>query len=215
MMKHIRGSMLTIFLSTAIVVGISGCGGGHDGIGDGGSDALSMLEPSIQALDNRLQSHYTAVTGVLNSADAGNAATQGIRSEEYSAAQDLGLMDEDWLAIRMETEDYGQDMQRILDDLGETVTMIGACQMMMGGMMFGSPNAGNTCPCQPYMNTSTEEVEQHLDEMLTWMDREDPSKLWEEMNSHRGAMRSDIQDMGSHMRQVYGSQGGGGMMGMM
>ena len=213
MMKHIRGSMPAILLSTAIVAGVSGCGAGHDGIGGTDGDALSMLEPGIQALDNRLQSHYTAVTDVLNSADERSAVTQGTRSGADAAVQDLGLMDEDWQAIRMETEDYGQDMHRILNDLGERVTMIGACQMTMGGMMFGSPNGGNTCPCEPYMDTSTEELEQHLDEMLRWMDREDLSRLWEEMDSHRGVMRSDIEDMGSHMRQAYGAHGG--MMGMM
>ncbi len=214
MIDQIRKFMPFLLLPAIVMFGLWGCGVGHDDMGGTGSDGLSMLEPSIQALDNRLQSHYTAVTGVLNSADARNAATQGIRSGAYAAVQDLGLMDEDWQAIRMETEDYGQDMHRILNDLGETVTMIGACQMMMGGMMFGSPNAGNTCPCEPYMDTSTEELEQHIAEMLTWMDREDPSRLWEEMDSHWGVMRTDIRDMGSHMRQVYGSQGGG-MMGMM
>lgn len=214
MMKYIRGVMLAISLSTVIVTVVPGCGRGHDGIGGTDGEVLSMLEPSIQALDNRLQSHYTAVTGILDSADERSAVTQGIRSGAYAVVQDLGLMDEDWQAIRMETEDYGQDMRRILNDLGERVTMIGACQMTMAGMMFGSPNDGNTCPCEPYMDTSTEELERHLDESLTWMDREDPSRLWEEMDSHRGVMRTDIQDMGSHMRQVYGPQGGG-MMGMM
>jgi hypothetical protein len=119
-------------------------------------------------------------------------------------------MDQDWQTIRMETQDYGQDMEQIMNDLGDTVTMVGACQMMMDGMMFGSPDAGNTCPCQPYMDVFTEEVEEHLDGMLGWLDLENPSGLRQEMNSHRNLMRSHIQEMGSHMRQTYGSQGGMG-----
>ena len=210
MIGQIRKSTLGLLLPAVVFAGLWGCGGDD---GDLGTDALGMLEPGIQSLDTRLQSHYDTVTGTLNSANASSAATQGIGSDAAAAAQASGLMDEDWQALRMETEDYGQDMHRILNDLGETVTTIGDCRMRMGCMMFGSPNAGKTCSSEPYMDTSTEEVEQHLDEMLDWMDQQNPSGLRQELDSHRNLMRSNIQEMGSHMRQTYGPQGGmGGMM---
>jgi hypothetical protein len=210
MMVQIRKSTLALLVPGFVFIGLWGCG---DDNNQTGTDALSMLEPNIQAMDSRLQSHYETVTGVLISAEAGNASTQGGPFEASTYTHGLALTNEDWQAIHRERDDYGQDMHRILNDLGETVSVVGDCQMMMGGMMFGTSNVGNTCPCQPYMDTSTEELEQHLDEMLTWMDLEDSSRLWEEMDSHRGVMRSDIEEMGSHMRQVYGDHGG--MMGMM
>jgi hypothetical protein len=210
MMVQIRKSTLALLVPGFVFIGLWGCGDDHN---QTGTDALSMLEPSIQALDTRLQSHYETVTGVLNSVEAGNASTQGGPLEASTDAQELGLMNEDWEAIHRERDDYGQDMHRILNDLGESVSRVGDCQMMMGGMMFGHQHAEDTCPCEPYMDTTDEEIDQHLSEMLTWMDQQDTSGLWEEMNGHWEQMRSHIQDMDSHMRQTYGSHGG--MMGMM
>jgi hypothetical protein len=170
-------------------------------------------DTSIQALDTRLQSHYETVTGVFNSTEAANAATRGGPLEASTGTQEFGLMNEDWEAIDRERGDYGQDMHRILNNLGETVTTVGACQMMMGDMIFGHQHAEDICPCEPYMDVTDEEIDQHLSGMLAWMDQQDPSGLLEEMNRHWEQMRSHIQDMDSHMRQTYGSHGG--MMGMM
>jgi hypothetical protein len=210
MMDQTRKSMLGILVPAIVFIGLWGCG---DDDTQTGTDALSMLEPSIQALDTRLQSHYETVAGVLNSAEARNDATQGGPFEASAETQELGLMNEDWEAIHRERGDYGQDMHRILNNLGETVTTVGACQMMMGGMMFGHQHDEDTCPCEPYMDVTDEEIDQHLSEMLTWMDQQDPSGLLEEMNGHWEQLRSHIQDMDSHMRQTYGSHGG--MKGMM
>ncbi len=210
MMKRIRLFMLAVFFSTALAPAVSSCGSGHDDMGGTASDSWSMLAPRIKALDTRLQSHYTTVAWVLN---AGNAGTQGLRPLAAAAAQGSGSMNEDWQAIRTETEDYTHDMQRILENLGHTVTAFGACRMMMGGVMYGSPDSGNTCPSEPHMERSREEVEQHLGETLDWVDLEDPSGLRQEMDRHRYLMGSHILDMGSHMRHTYGSPGGmGGMM---
>ena len=210
MMVQIRKSTLALLVPGFVFIGLWGCGGDDN---QTGTDALSMLEPSIQALDTRLQSHYETVAGVLNSAEARNAATQGGPFEASAETQELGLMNEDWEAIHRERGDYGQDMHRILNNLGEAVTTVGACQMMMGGMMFGHQHDEDTCPCEPYMDVTDEEIDQHLSEMLTWMNQQDTPNLWGEMDRHWELMRSHIQDMGSHMQQVYGSHGG--MMGMM
>ena len=210
MMDQTRKSMLGILVPAIVFIGLWGCG---DDDTQTGTDALSMLEPSIQALDTRLQSHYETVAGVLNSAEARNAATQGGLFEASAETQELALMNEDWQAIHRERDDYGQDMHRIMNNLGETVTTVGTCRMMMGGMMFGHQRDEDTCPCEPYMDVTDEEIDQHLSEMLAWMDQQDPSGLWEEMNRHSEQMRFHVDGMDSHMRQTYGSHGG--MMGMM
>lgn len=215
MMGRIRKCTLGLLLPVGMLAGLGGCGTDHGDMVGAETDALGLLEPGIRALDNQLQSHYSAVTGILNAANVSTASKEGAGLEAAPVSETYGLTDEDWQALLMETQGYGQDMTRIMNDLGDTVTMIGTCQMMMGGMMFGSENGVGTCPCQPYMITSVEEIQQHLDEMLDWMELEDSSGLLEEMNSHRNLMRSHILDMGSHMRQTYGSRGGGGMGGMM
>ena len=220
MLIQIRKSTLALLVLGFLFIGLWGCGDDHN---QTGTDALwlflssifspNMLEPSIQALDTRLQSHYETVTGVLDSAEAVNAATRVDPLEASTETQELGLMNEDWEVMHGERDDYAQDMRRILNNLGETVTTVGACQMMMGGMMFGHQQAEDVCPCEPYMDVTDEELDQHLSEMLAWMNQQDPSGLLEEMNRHWEEMRSHIEDMDSHMQQTYGSHGG--MMGMM
>jgi hypothetical protein len=208
MINRIRKVELAQVVSIAMLVLLLGCGADLDE-----TDDFGLLESGIQALDTRLQSHHATVTGILNSLENRNVAMGGVSLEAQTKVIGLGTLDEDWEAIHREWENYGEDMHRILNELGETVTMIGACQMMMGGMMFGTPNAENTCLCEPYMDTSIEEVDQHLSEMLTWMNQQDTPNLWGEMDRHWELMRSQIQDMDSHMQKVYGSHGG--MMGMM
>jgi hypothetical protein len=210
MMVQIRKSTLALLVPGFVFIGLWGCGGDDN---QTGTDALSMLKPSIQALDTRLQSHYETVAGVLNSAEAGNSSTRRGSFEASTYTQELALTNEDWQAIHRERDDYGQDMHRILNDLGETVSVVGDCQMMMGGMMFGHQQAEGTCPCEPYMDVTDEEIDEHISEMLAWMNQQNPSGLWEEMNRHSEQMRFQIDDMDSHMRQTYGSHGG--MMGMM
>lgn len=107
-------------------------------------------------------------------------------------------------------------MHDILNDLGEKTTMVGACQMMMGGMTIGRESGGGTCPCQAYMDDATEELDGHLSTMLGWMDRRDPDSLWEEMGRHMQQMGVHIRNMASHMAQLYGTDGMmNGGMGMM
>jgi hypothetical protein len=210
MMVQIRKSTLALLVPGFVFIGLWGCG---DDNNQTGTDALSMLEPNIQAMDSRLQSHYETVTGVLISAEAGNASTQGGPFEASTYTHGLALTNEDWQAIHRERDDYGQDMHRILNDLGETVSVVGDCQMMMGGMMFGHQHDEDTCPCEPYMDVTDEEIDQHISEMLAWMNQQNPSGLLEEMDRHWEQMGSHIQNTHSHMRQTYGSHGG--MMGMM
>ncbi|MGW8179399.1 MAG: hypothetical protein ACWGQW_11660 [bacterium] len=205
MMVQIRKLTLALLLPGFVLIGLWGCGDDHN---ETGTDALSRLEPGIQALDNRLQTHYETVTGILNSAGAGNASTRGRTLGASTDTQELGLMNEDWEAIHREREDYGQDMHRMLNDLGDTVSMVGDCQMMMGGMMFGNQHAADTCPCEPYMDVTDEEVDQHMSEMLDWMNQQNPSGLWEEMDRHWEQLKSDIQNLHSHMRQTYRAHGG-------
>lgn len=211
-MIQIRKSTLALLVPGFVFIGLWGCGADNDD-NQAGTDALGMLEPNIQALDTRLQSHYATVTDVLDSVEVGNPATQAGPFKASAETQELGRIDEDWEALNRERRDYGQDMHRILNNLGDAVAMVGACQMMVGGMMFGHQNAEDVCPCEPYMDVTDEEIEQHLSEMLASMNQQDPSDLREEMNRHWERMRSHIQDMESHMRQAYGSHGG--MMGMM
>jgi hypothetical protein len=83
-------------------------------------------------------------------------------------------------------------------------------------MMIGPDNAQYTCSIQPYMYISAEEINEHLSEMIYWMDQQDTSGLRDEMDSHREQMGSFIQYMTLHMQQPYSSQAGmmgGGMMG--
>ena len=58
------------------------------------------------------------------------------------------------------------------------------------------------------MNASEQELDNHLDEMLAWMNQQDPSGLRGEMDRHQEWMHSDIQEMDAHMRQMYGTHGG-------
>jgi hypothetical protein len=161
-----------------------------------GRDSYGLLELGLDALDARLQSHDSTISGIMNSIGDG---TMGIQP------------DETWEMILMETEDYGQDMHWILGQLGEGVSMMGTCQMMMGGTMFGSPTAGDTCPSQPYMDGSTAEIDQHLSEMLTWMEQENLQSLWEEMDTHWEQMGTNLLDMRSHMQETFGPPEGGMM----
>jgi hypothetical protein len=191
-------------LGLAMILAFQGCG--HNGMGSGTDDTFSILDPKIESLNSRLQSHYVRVAGILGSAEEGISKLEA----DYRANS---LSDEDWAAIHAEQEDYGQEMHRILNDLGETVTMIGACRMMIGGMMFGPEDIESECPCTPYMDTSSDELDRHLAEMLDRMDQGDMAWIWKEVKDHWEQMGSHISQMASHMQQTYGSHGG--MMGMM
>jgi len=212
-MKNKNRVMMILFIGALLlaILAFSGCG--HDGMGSGTEDYYSMLEPDVHALYSRLQSHYDTVAGVVNFVNQGGNESERIGMGTPSDGPLNVLSAEDWETVQQEREDYDQDMHRTLKDLGETVATIGACRMMMGGMTFGPEDTGIECPCGPYMETSTEELEIHLSEMISWMDQEDMSGLWEEMEDHWEQMGSHIQVMASHMRQIFGS--GGGMMGMM
>ena len=96
------------------------------GWGCTGGGTFGLLEPAIKALDARLQSHSATISEAVNSLENGNT---GI------------LSDASWEAIRMETEDYVQDMQLLLNDLGETVSMIEDWKMMMPN----PPDAESPC----------------------------------------------------------------------
>ncbi len=175
-----------------LTVGFLGCGGDHST----GQNGFALLEPSLKSLTSRLQAHYGTIQGLL-----GSSITIATTP--------------DWNAIQRERDEYGQQMHDSLNDLGEKVTMIGNCWMMMGDMMEDTGD-GTICPCQPYMENAIDELDTHLSNMLSWMNQHDPDGLWEEMGRHMQQMGSSIQNMSSHMNQLYGPHGmmngGRGMM---
>ncbi len=200
----------SVFFPVIVVLGTLGCGTGDSGPGSA-TDTLSMLDQGVQALDSELDTHYQTVTGILDSSAAPEVATEGFVATTEAAPEASTPQDQEWQAIEQERENYGEQMHRILDDLGESVTEIGDCGMMMGGRMFGDQNAVQTCSCEPYMDSSTEEIELHLREMERWMEHRDAQGLLQEMDRHREEMRTRIQQMGAHMREQYGSPGDGMM----
>ena len=190
-------------LLSLLLIGFSGCGG--DASTDS-QDDFASLQPDLQALNARLDTHYDSVAAILGSPVSASTASE---------AADLAasLTEDDWAAVRKDTDEYGQEMHRILNDLGDKVTMVGACQMMIGGMMIG-PHDGDSCSCQPYMDSSADELQDHLSLMLSWMGQHNQEGLWGEMGRHMEQMGSRIQSMANHMREIYRADGDhhGGMM---
>ena len=202
-MRNLTYRVSQFCLLSLLLIGVSGCGGDTS---TDSQDDLSSLQPDLQALNARLDTHYDSVTAILGSPVSASATSE---------ATDLAasLTEDDWAAVRRETDDYGREMHRILNDLGEKVTMVGACQMMIGGMMVG-PHDGDSCSCQPYIDGSADELQDHLSLMLSWMGQRNQNGLWDEMGRHMEQMESHIQSMANHMREIYGVDGGhhGGMM---
>ena len=78
------------------------------------------------------------------------------------------------------------------------MSMVGDCQMMMGGMMFGHHDHEDTCPCELYMDVTDEEIDHHISEMLGWMNQQNPLGLLEEMDRHWEQMESHLQNINTH-----------------
>ena len=186
-----------------LLIGFSGCGGDASTTSQ---DDFASLQPDLQALNVRLDTHYDSVTAIIGSPVSASATSE---TTDLAAS----LTEDDWAEVRRETDEYDQDMHRILNDLGDKVTMVGACQMMIGGMMVGHHD-GDPCSCQTYMDGSADELQDHLSLMLSWMGQHNQNGLWEEMGRHMEQMGSRIQSMANHMRESYRADGGhhGGMM---
>lgn len=192
-MHQIRiGTFLIMGFVSLLLAGFLGCGGDGNNSGD---NSPGVLASDLQALDTRLQSHVHSVDSILGSA-AGAAAA--------SAA---ALPSTDWGAIQAERDRYSQDMRSILNDMGQNVGSIGDCRIMCGGTTYGPPGTAS-CSSQPDMDSTFQELDNHLQHMSSWMNQQDPSGLGQEMGRHRDQMRADILDMGSHMDQLYGGHDG-------
>ena len=201
-----------VFLALPLLfVAIGGCGSDDSGMTDG----FDSLRPNLQSMDNRLEGYYTKVAGILESASPASLAMPASSSGGLSAAGPPSDPQQvDWDALDRVCRQYIQDMDRLTNDLGESVTRIGTCRMMMQDVLVSPPDAVNTCPCQPYMNDCLDELDRHFSGMQTWMSRQNPAGVWQEMNTHRSRMGSDIQELDSQMRQTYGCQDDRDMMWM-
>ncbi|MEW6442628.1 MAG: hypothetical protein AB1640_16955 [bacterium] len=193
MHQALMGRIFKVGLTSVLLAGLWGCGGGGD---DPANGSPGLLYSDLQDLDTTIQSHVETVEGVLGT---------GARSVQQEAA--AVLTPADWEALRAESVDYSTEMNHMLGSLGEDVTSAGDCQISYGGMMYGPPDSGGSCPCQSYLDGIGRELDRHLRDMSSWMDQHDPSGLWQEMIRHRDRMRSHITDMGSHMEHLYGHDG--------
>lgn len=186
--------VLSLFVGLAAAG--AGCGGGH---GMAGGSAFGMLDPQIQAMNNRLATYFETVQGNLADIETG-----GLTPSEIGA----GSQEMAWASLETVKEEYGRWMHARLNALGETAAFAGKCWMMMGDAMIGPyPEGGGTCPCAPYMNQSVEELNRHLSEMSAWMQNRDPSGIPDEMNAHWGAMSGHLMRMRASMQQMHGSSG--------
>lgn len=186
--------VLSLFVGLAAAG--TGCGGGH---GSDGENAFRLLDPKIQAMNDRLATHYETVNGILADLETGGPTTTGLQA---------GSQEMVWATIEDEKEDYGRQMHALLDSLGETAAFVGDCWMMMGEAMIGPyPGGAGTCPCAPYMDTSGEELNRHLSEMNAWMQERDPSGIAHEMDAHWESMSAHLVQMRASMQQMHGSSG--------
>ena len=202
----------TGFASTALivlVVGFWGCGHDDMNVGDA---RYGQLEPFVTQMNSRLASHYGTVQTALFPQGNQGQGERNPGTEAEGGDIQAPAPDPDWDMVTAESEEYASQMLSILSELGGAVSRMDSCRMMMGGRIAAPGDSQSTCPCEPYMDASADEVDRHHAEMTDWLQQRDATGLWEEMTRHMEEMGARIRSMDSHMRMTYGgAMMGGGM----
>ena len=186
-MHHEMSNRYFLLFILFLVPGFSGCGSDHHG----GMDDLSTANVYLQALDQRLESHFDTVQGILEISDRGIPGTADLDS----------LSDSHWEELRIEYDAYREVMHEYMNAYGGTMAMFGNCRMRAGGVWYGPEGSFGSCPCQPYLNRTETELDSHLSDMFLWMELEAPGLLRTEMDRHRSQMRFHLDAMTGHMQQ--------------